>query len=309
MSETIREGVGVIVARLQTADLHEGHHAVFAEAGKHHKLCVFIGVNPSQLNTPSDPLDYGTREQMVKDAYPRAQVFPIVDQYTDDEWSKSLDGMLRAIYPRDRAVLYGGRDSFANHYSGRHRVVEIDSIKNVSATDLRRVDGSVVENHASFRRGVIYAACNRWTPIYPCVDVICENDTGNVLVGRRHNEGGVYRLPGGHIDPTDAWDEYAAKRELREETGVEASDFKHIWSGAINSWTDRTGGGVKRTVLFRCTYVHGPAKAADDLDEVVWVSRSHLESLMWADDHLRLVQIYLEDWSKRHPNREDLDII
>ena len=296
MKETIRDGVGAIVGRFQTADLHEGHHAVIGEAAKHHKLVIFVGVNPSQLNTPSDPLDYATREQMLKDAYPHAQVFPLVDQYTNEAWSKSIDAMLGALYPRDKVTLYGGRDSFAPSYKGKHRVGHIDSVPNVNATDLRRVDGATVENHASFRRGVIYAAFNRWTSIYPCVDVICENEAGDsILVGKRHNEGGVHRLPGGHIDPTDENDADAARRELMEETGVEAGDFKYVWSGSIKSWSDRAGGGSKRTVLYRCKYTFGPIRAADDLDEVSWVRLDYIErtQFLWADDHSKLIDIYL----------------
>jgi bifunctional NMN adenylyltransferase/nudix hydrolase len=307
MMQPPRKGVGVVVGRFQVADLHEGHLAVLAEADKHSKLCVFVGVQPAQLNTKSDPLDYPTREQMIKEACQRAQVFPMVDQYTDTGWSSSLDTAISALYPRDTVTLYGGRDSFRGRYLGKHPTVEIDPVSKLSGTDLRDIDGSKVENHASFRRGLIYAAYNRYTPIYPCVDVICSrrgfyDKKVEVLVGRRASEGGAHRFPGGHVDPGDDTDLAAAKRELAEETGVEAGHWTHVWSGAIKTWRDRQGGGVWRTSLFHCRYAHGSAKGADDLDGVGWVSVDQLAGLGWVDDHAKLAGIYLA-WLKPEERR------
>lgn len=296
-----RKGVGVVIGRFQVADLHEGHQSVIAEANKHHKLCIFIGVEPSRLGVRSDPLDYATREQMVKLSFPKAQVFELTDQYTDEHWTNLLDHRLHTLYPRDSITMYCGRDSFKKHYGGKHEVREIDSVQHLSGTDLRDIDGSTVENHASFRRGVIYAAYNRWDPIYPCVDIACtriEHNQIKVLVGQRRNEGGLYRLPGGHVDPTDETDELAAKRELYEETGVECSDMEFVWSGRIKARGDRPGAGTKRTIFFHTHYLHGPAKGADDLDSVGWVPVNRLKGLKWVDDHARLAQ-FLQDYVEK----------
>ena len=299
MTVTARKGVGAVIGRFQVADLHEGHHSVIQEAAKHSKFCIFIGVNPSQLNTQSDPLDYPTREQMLKLAYPKAQVYELVDQYTDVGWSNSLNDRLGTLYPRDKVTLYCGRDSFKSHYSGKHTVFEVDSVEHLSGTALRDIDGATVENHASFRRGLIYGAYNRWTPIYPCVDIACtrkrEDGDYEVLVGHRDNEGsGVMRFPGGHVDPTDKLDADAARRELSEETGVAAGPMKYLWSGAINSWVDREGGGVKRTTFFQCDYLHGAPQGKDDLPHVQWVRIKSLDGLLWADSHKKLARILQE---------------
>lgn len=293
MSIEPRKGVGVVIGRFQVADLHEGHHAVISEARKHHKLCIFVGVSPAQSNTKSDPLDYPAREQMVKEVYPCAQVFELLDQYTDDGWSASLDARLGALYPHDKVTMYGGRDSFKGHYTGKHTAVEIDSVAHLSGTDMRAIDGSTVENHPSFRRGLIYAAYNKWPPIYPCVDIACTRVTDgqtHVLVGKRSDEGGVSRFPGGHVDPSDANDSGAAVRELSEETGVECGPMQYVWGGAIKSWRDREGGGVWRTTLFHAEYIHGPARAADDLHSLRWIPVGELLTLKWADDHEALAR-------------------
>lgn len=291
-----KTGVGVVIGRFQVADLHEGHRAVIDEARKHRKVCVFVGVQSSRLNTKSDPLDYPTREQMIKNAYPDVQVFELHDQYNDRVWSQDVDRRLGQLYPTDKVTLYAGRDSFKGSYSGKHTVIEIDSIKHLSGTELRSIDGSKVEDHASFRRGMIYAAFNRWDPVYPCVDIACTRVRDNfreVLVGFRHKEG-VYRFPGGHIDERDETDVLAARRELQEETGIETTTLQYVWSGKIKAFGDKPGAGHKRTVLFHAEYVHGAAQGADDLDKVLWVKMRDLESLKWADDHAKLARLLLQ---------------
>lgn len=300
-----RPGVGVVVGRFQTPVLHAGHHAVIQEADKHHKLCIFVAVRPSQPVTKSDPLDYPAREQMIKDEYPEATVLPLPDQPTDEGWSESLDATLHALYPFDTVMLYGGRDSFKAHYHGRHEVREVDSITGISATSLRDVDGARVENHESWRRGVIYAAHNRYGQIYPCVDIVVVRPGSvgpkpepEVLVGSRASERGAHRLPGGHVNPTDSGALEAAQRELREETGIEPGDWAYIDNLRVRSWRDTDGGGVIFTSLYCAKLSFGPAKAGDDLDHVKWIPVNGLKSLKWADDHSLLIDRFLEWYRK-----------
>jgi bifunctional NMN adenylyltransferase/nudix hydrolase len=292
-----RKGVGVVVGRFQVAGLHDGHVTLICEAAKHRKLCIFIGVQPSQFGTRSDPLDYPTREQMMKEIYPQAQVYALMDRATHEGWSRYLDETLHALYPLDETTLYCGRDSFKDVYVGRHRVVEIDPVPNVSGTDLRDIDGATVENHASFRKGLIYSAYNRWPPIFPCVDIACvrtREGVREVLVGQRDDEGGAHRFPGGHVNPSDDTAELAAKRELHEETGVESGPMRYIGEYRVSSWRDRPAGGTIRTIFFWCDYIHGPARGADDLDGVKWVPVDRLGDLLWADSHKFLAERLLE---------------
>ena len=248
-----KPGVGVVVGRFQVADLHEGHQAVFKAADRHNKLLVFVGVQPSQLVTPSDPLDYPARERMIKEAYPHATVLPLPNQPTDDGWAKLVDDQIHALYPVDKATLYYGRQSFKEHYGGKHEMAEVEEEPNISGTELRDIDGRTVVNHPDWRRGVIYASQNKYGSIYPCVDIVVYKGTPSgieVLVGKRDNEGGKYRFPGGHVNSSDDSAESAARRELNEETGLECGQLEYLGNYRVQSWRDTENGGGNFTTLF-----------------------------------------------------------
>jgi ADP-ribose pyrophosphatase YjhB (NUDIX family) len=55
-----------------------------------------------------------------------------------------------------------------------------------------------------------------------CVAVLVTNANGEVLLGRRNKDPrrGMWVLPGGGLEPGETW-EQAARREVREETGLD----------------------------------------------------------------------------------------
>lgn len=61
--------------------------------------------------------------------------------------------------------------------------------------------------------------------------VLVENDKGQVLLQKR-SDNGQWCVPGGGLEPIETFEE-AAKRELREEVGIEVSDLElfGIYSG------------------------------------------------------------------------------
>lgn len=293
-----KPGVGVVIGRFQVATLHEGHQAVFRAADRHSKLLVLVGVQPSQLVTPSDPLDYPARERMIKEAYPHATVLPLPNQPTDVGWAKLVDDQIHALYPVDKATLYYGRKSFVDHYGGKHEMAEVEEEHKISGTELRDIDGSTVINHPDWRRGVIYASQNKYGSIYPCVDIAILRLADpkrrelemQVLVGKRDNEGGKYRFPGGHVNTSDDGAEAAARRELLEETGLECGYLNYVGNYKVKSWRDTERGGVIFTTLFIAPYMFGGAKAGDDLDKLEWVPITSLSGLLFADSHKMLAE-------------------
>lgn len=297
-----RPGVGVVIGRFQTDELHPGHIALIDAADKHHRLVVFIGVSP-YLVTPADPLDFAAREQMIKERYPHAVVISQPDRpFSDAVWSSEIDEGLRRVFPLDKPTLYFGRGSSRAFYLGRHTTTEIDEVHHVSATNIRESVGKSVLNNAGWRAGVIYAAHNMWPRAVPAVDVAIyrkgekENDP-LVLVGRRDNEGGVYRFPGGHVDIRDSSYEAAVLREAGEETGgnLELATPEYIGSFRAKSGSNWT----MFTSFYSVAVLFGDAVGSDDLDHVHWFPLSQLENLRWADAHGEMAQRLSEWWSRK----------
>lgn len=292
---TKKEGVGVAIGRFQVHELHDGHLALLNKASEHTKLVVFICVG-SHLITQSDPLDYQSRALMVAQAYPGAVVHPLSNQPTDRGWSAQIDSFLGTYMPTDKPTLYFGRSSSIASYLGRHKTAEIDAVPHISGTDLRAEVGKTVLGAAGFRAGIIYAAHNMWPRPIPVVDIAVtrvRDGKREALLGKRRSEEGALRFPGGHVDLKDKTARDAAKRELAEETGLEAGNWELIDNVRVISWRDAKGVGYF-TTLFHCEHVHGEAAGADDIDEVVWVPLSQLLNHKFADTHEVLAQLLID---------------
>src|SRR5687767_11443892 len=154
--------VGVVIGRFQIDELHDAHIGLISEAFKRHdKVLVFIGVSPI-AGTRCNPLDYPTREKMLRFYFPDAVVLPAFDNECDHKWSEQIDRQIRVVFPNvSKAFLYGGRDSFISHYHGVHQTVQLDSLKSwTSSTDRRVKIGQKVLDDKNFRRGIIYASEN-----------------------------------------------------------------------------------------------------------------------------------------------------
>ena len=110
--------VGVIVGRFQVHELTKAHRDIIKQVKETHKrVVIMVGVSPT-LVTRNNPLDYLTREEMLRVTFPEAIVSHIADQKNDEEWSKALDSSLRSLIPIGSICLYGGRDSFISSYTG-----------------------------------------------------------------------------------------------------------------------------------------------------------------------------------------------
>lgn len=213
----MKTDVGIIVGRFQVPYLHDGHKKLINHVISNHKQsAIFLGMNVIRA-TPKDPFDYNTRRHMIQTAFPDLglSIHSIGDKRSNKEWSEELDSRISEIFPGRSVTLYGSRDSFINHYSGKFLTEELESDVYISGTEIREeVKNSVLANEA-FRLGINFAVNDRYINPIPTVDIaVIDKKDNKILLARKKNETG-YRLIGGFVDPKDQSLEVAAIRNFK----------------------------------------------------------------------------------------------
>ena len=285
--------VGVIVGRLQCHKLTDAHKDVIQYVcDQHHKVVIFLGLSPCKC-TVNNPLDFEARKQMLSVSFPEVTILYIKDCASDQVWSKNLDAQIRdVIGPTTKATLYGSRDSFLINYVGSFPTKELIHDKFVSASELRRQISAKVKATEDFRAGVIWAINNQFPKVYPCVDICVFNqEKTKILVARKPQEN-KWRFIGGFVDPQDISFEAAARREVKEEAGIEIGDLEYVGSASINDWRYKNEVDKVKTLFFESVYVFGAPKADDDIAELFWLDliEKGLNSADFVEEHKILVE-------------------
>ncbi len=273
--------IGVIIARFQTPYLHEGHRTLIETVqAKYGKVVIILGVSPV-LGSRRNPLDFFTREKMIRKVYPEIVVLPLSDHPLDQRWSVNLDKLLGNTFPGSKFSLYGSRDSFIKYYSGKNTVVELPGNGKHSATEIRETLKEKVVDSVEFRTGIIYAYSNTYPKVYPTVDVaLFKNNKESILLGKKEIDQ-KWRLIGGFSDPTDECYEDAALRELREECGdITVGKMQYEASFRVNDWRYRNEVDKIITLLFSTEHEAGDPIGSDDIAEVQWFTLQQLRTLM-----------------------------
>ncbi len=273
--------IGVIVSRFQTPRLHEGHkNLIETVAAKHNKTVIILGVSPV-LGSRRNPLDFQTRERMIKKEYPNLVVLPLSNHPIDEKWSSNLDQLLSETFPGGSFRLYGSRDSFIPFYSGKFEVQQLPELGAHSSTILRDQISDRVLDSEEFRTGVIYAYSNTYLKVYPTVDIaLFRNNKTEILLGKKTIDN-KWRLLGGFSDPTDDCYEAAAKRELTEECGdIDTTPMQYEGSFRVNDWRYMNELDKIITSLFSTDFVSGNPKGSDDIAEVKWFSLAAVNEMM-----------------------------
>jgi bifunctional NMN adenylyltransferase/nudix hydrolase len=273
----IEHAIGVTVARFQVENLHEGQLKMLDTICKNHgKVIVFLGI-PNGDGGKHDPLDYATREVMIKELYPHVIVLPQRDNRDDYVWSKNLDNSIKMPFGDLPALLYGSRDSFIPHYHGQYKTIELLSDVNYSGTEARKKVSTRILPSSDFRAGIIHSVYAQRAVTYPTVDVVAYNDKNQILLAKKPNEK-QYRFIGGFVDRTDSSWEQAAKREFMEEAnGCEIGDLKYVASGAIDDWRYAKSENGIMTTLFIGKFMWGQVKPTDDIAELAWAYAEDLD--------------------------------
>jgi bifunctional NMN adenylyltransferase/nudix hydrolase len=273
--------IGVIVARFQTPRLHEGHRMLIETVtSRHNKTVIVLGISPV-LGSRRNPLDFQTREHMIKKEFPNLVVLPLPNHPMDTKWSANLDQLLTDTFPGSKFMLYGSRDSFIPFYSGKLDVEQLPETGAYSSTLLRDQISDRVLDSEEFRTGIIYAYSNTYLKVYPTVDIaVFRNNKTEILLGKKTIDN-KWRLLGGFSDPTDDSYEAAAKRELTEECGeIDTTPMHYEGSFRVADWRYMSEADKIITSMFSCDYVSGETKGSDDIAEVKWFSLAEVNEMM-----------------------------
>lgn len=290
--------VGVVVARFQVDDLHDGHQLLLKAVSEENDSVVVVLGRCQPKNTMENPLDYETRRLMVKEILPRASVLYIDDQPDDAVWSRNLDALIGSfVLPDTEVTLYGGRDSFLQYYTGKHLTFPFGYINHRSGTDVRAEIGRVPRASADFRAGVIYASQNRYPTSFATVDVCIWDYDGHLLLGRKKGAH-AWCLVGGFVDPEDDSYETAAEREAFEETGLKVGLLTYVKSANVDDWRYRKGPDKIKTILYNAGAVDPDvARADDDLETIAWFLPNQARSVI-QECHRDLLEAAITEWER-----------
>ncbi len=264
--------IGVIIGRFQVHELHAAHLDLIQHVCEQHdKVLILLGVSPLPTSH-TNPLDFEARKQMILADFPNVTVLYVKDQPLDDLWSTRVDEMVSDFAAVGQtAILYGSRDSFIAHYSGRFPTRELVPESILSGTEVRKqIARSMTRGTPDFRAGVIWASQRHYPTCFPTVDIAILNEDGTrLLLGRKPNEK-LFRFIGGFADPTSTSYEDDAAREVREETSLEVDDIEYITSMKVDDWRYRGEPDCIKTMLFTARYVFGRPEPKDDIAELRW---------------------------------------
>lgn len=291
--------VGIIVGRFQVHELHEAHKQLIDSVIEaHDSVLIFIGLSPVR-GTTTDPLDFSARKRMFQEEYPDLNIYYIEDQWSDEVWSSNLDREIKKwTKPHQSVVLYGSRDSFIPHYHGKYPTRELDSDIYISGTEIRRRIANNFIPTKDYRAGVIAASFDRFPGCYTTVDIaIIDWTKNNILLVKKPQEDKL-RFPGGFSSPESDSFEEDARREVYEETDVQADNYVYIGSKHIDDWRYRNKKDKIKTILFVATYLYGRPRGQDDVELAKWVPLDELFSgqVQVVHEHeplVEMLQIYI----------------
>lgn len=328
MSKPSKNSIGVICARFQVADLHEGHKwLIRTVAEEHEHVLILLGTSVVK-GSPRNPLTFTDRAYMLQQS---DLVLPsecsihtreIKDHSSDIEWSRQVDAIIDRyvdllilkgesvdrIAPYHEACLYGARDSALPYYHGSYMTQQLQEPEgfNHSGTAERKAILANPPHSRDYRAGKIASTADRYPINYMCVDAVIYNAKEKaILLGRKPGED-KFRFIGGFSDPTDASLEAAAEREAGEEVRVgknkrplkiESMWTQYIGSVRINDSRYRSEADKIMSAVIVCeTNDYKDVTGADDIEEVKWISQDDLVKEDIMEAHKVIVDLLKAKW-------------
>jgi len=133
----------------------------------------------------------------------------------------------------------------------------------------------------------------------PSVNVIIENDAGEILLIQR-SDNGNWALPGGAIDLGESMSQ-AGVRETKEETGIDCEilDVLGIYTDPKHIILYTSNGEARQefSILLRARATGGQPTLSDESTQVHWVARDALADLQMHRSMRQRITHYLSPGS------------
>jgi bifunctional NMN adenylyltransferase/nudix hydrolase len=300
--------VSVVIGRFQVPSPTIAHQALLRHARlRGDRLLVLVG-SSGQAPTRSNPLGFEQRAIALSAFFDRDEtmrafghfiILPLVDMPgRDADWVKQVDSTIRSVAGyAETAKIYYGDDGCGPTYAengGAFEVVHVGSDMlgvNLEALKYRATEERKGINPATrfatideaFAGGMIYATNQRPLNPFPTVDIaVMRDDMGEVLLGQKAHETEKWRFPGGFVDVADLTLEAAAKRELREECGInlEVGALKYVTSLRVGDERFKNTPEKIMTTMFAAKHMWGDAHPGDDLARVRWCLVNEARSII-----------------------------
>jgi bifunctional NMN adenylyltransferase/nudix hydrolase len=297
-----KSDVGVIIGRFQVPRLHEGHVELIETVKKDcGRVIIVVGLSPLKA-TKRNTLDYAARKAMLEEKFPDVLVVYIDDMPNDKAWSKKLDKLIDGnTAPGAKITLYGSRDAFIGHYSGKFPVVELLQRTYISGTAVRDQIAHQTAKNEQFREGAFWATQNQYSNPVCTVDIAIV-DGDRLLLGHKKDDTG-FRFVGGFIDCGETA-EHAAAREVVEETGLDVggeAGLRYVSSCVIEDWRYRGEDRNILTFLYVVPKIFGRPEPGDDIDSLEWFEIEELAAIEDDDygkvvvkEHIPLMKLFID---------------
>ncbi|MEK7501870.1 MAG: NUDIX domain-containing protein [Patescibacteria group bacterium] len=106
-----------------------------------------------------------------------------------------------------------------------------------------------------------------------------------------------YAVPAGHVDG-DATFEIAAKRELKEEVGLDTESIELLVEGRKENKCRREGGTWHYWKLYKIIPSGNISRSLDETKRAGWYDRTQIQELARRTEEYKFGKVSEEDWEK-----------
>ena len=300
--------IGVFYVPFQTATIpSEPHGSTMCKLLNDYQHIVIALPVRRVTPTKNAPLDYASREAMIRQHYANIKhyihVVPVVDKKYPKDKVAALEDAVRSLFSNfsSRNVSLFTDHVFGDIYKKNggvwncteHRYLEAEDHERFKILGLR----DIVD--VNFRRGVISGLVNQFPISWPTVDMAIRriiNGKAHYLFGKKPGEFG-WRFPGGFKDRSDPNFETAVWREGGEEVLQKGVDPKavfeqphYISSRNVNDWRYKGEPDGITTLFYQLNFIgtDDQIKAGDDLCDTAWFCLDDMDPTTIEGEHIYL---------------------